>query len=123
MVRSLENWEEIPRKGFPIIFHGVIGKDQQEKTSPSFFNPDEAIQVKKYCDLLVSDRKNGVRKCHCLLYKKGIVTDCWLGAEDIGVITPYHGQKIKIKQLLDRNVKLDGTMVGSVEHFQGQVSV
>jgi helicase MOV-10 len=61
LVRSLENWEEVPKKGFPIIFHGVVGKDQQEKSSPSFFNPDEAILVKKYCDLLVNDRKNGLR--------------------------------------------------------------
>jgi hypothetical protein len=30
---------------------------------------------------------------------------------------------MKIKQLLDRNIKLEGTTVGSVEHFQGQVSI
>ncbi|EKM76476.1 hypothetical protein AGABI1DRAFT_131302 [Agaricus bisporus var. burnettii JB137-S8] len=102
LVRSLENWEEVPTKGFPIIFHGVVGKDQQEKRSPSFFNPDEAILVSKYCLSLVNDRKKGVR------------------AQDIGVITPYHGQRIKIKQLLDKDRKLEDITVGSVEQFQGQ---
>lgn len=61
MIRSLENVDELPRKGFPIVFHGVVGKDEQEKSSPSFFNADEAILVKKYCESLVNDRKNGIR--------------------------------------------------------------
>lgn len=122
MVRSLENWEEVPTKGFPIIFHGVVGKDQQEKRSPSFFNPDEAILVSKYCLSLVNDRKKGVRTCHGSSNTKAIA-ECGIGAQDIGVITPYHGQRIKIKQLLDKNPKLEDITVGSVEQFQGQVSI
>ncbi|KAF5351006.1 hypothetical protein D9756_008275 [Leucocoprinus leucothites] len=102
MVRSLENYDELPKKGFPIIFHGVVGKDEREKKSPSFFNPDEAILVRNYCASLVDNRKSGIR------------------AEHIGVITPYYAQKCKIKSLLDRNPKLEGVTVGSVEMFQGQ---
>ncbi|KXN80947.1 Putative helicase mov-10-B.1 [Leucoagaricus sp. SymC.cos] len=90
IVRSLENFDELPKKGFPIIFHGVIGKDAQEKSSPSFFNADEAILVKKYCESLIGNRKKGIR------------------AEHIGVITPYFAQRCKIKNLLDRNPKLEG---------------
>ena len=32
----------------PIIFHGVRGKNYQEGTSPSWFNPTEALQVANY---------------------------------------------------------------------------
>ncbi|KAF9443544.1 RNA helicase [Macrolepiota fuliginosa MF-IS2] len=102
MVRSLEKVEDLPRRGFPIIFHGIVGKDEREKTSPSFFNADEVILVKKYCESLVYNRKNGIRPEH------------------IGVITPYHAQRCKIKFLIDRNPKLEGITVGSVEQFQGQ---
>lgn len=42
---------------FPIIFHGVGGRDQQEEGSPSYFNIEEASIVAKYCDELVSDKK------------------------------------------------------------------
>ncbi|KAJ3573071.1 hypothetical protein NP233_g2668 [Leucocoprinus birnbaumii] len=102
MVRSLENCEELPKRGFPIIFHGVVGKDDREKKSPSFFNIDEAILVKKYCESLIGNRKSGIR------------------AEHIGVITPYFAQRCKVKNLLERNTKLEGVTVGSVEAFQGQ---
>ena len=46
-----------------------------------------------------------------------------LGAEHIGIITPYFAQRCKIKSLLDRNPKLQDSTVGSVEMFQGQVDV
>jgi helicase MOV-10 len=41
-------------------------------------------------------------------------------AEEIGVITPYHAQACKIRQLL-KNIA-PTTQVASVELFQGQVS-
>lgn len=46
-----------------------------------------------------------------------------LGAEHIGIITPYFAQGCKIKSLLNRNPKLEGATVGSVEEFQGQVDI
>jgi helicase MOV-10 len=42
------------------------------------------------------------------------------GDQDIGVITPYHAQCLKIRSAL-RGVA-DEVKVGSVEEFQGQVS-
>jgi len=48
MRESCCNWEELPKKDFPIIFHGVKGVDMREGNSPSFFNPEEASMV-SYC--------------------------------------------------------------------------
>jgi hypothetical protein len=45
---------------------------------------------------------------------------CLLEDQDIGVITPYHAQCLKIRSAL-RGVA-DEVKVGSVEEFQGQVS-
>ncbi|KAJ7918136.1 RNA helicase [Mycena leptocephala] len=102
LIMSLENSNELPTKRFPLIFHGILGKDDREGSSPSFFNIGEATLVKKYAASLVSDRKLRVRP------------------EEIGVITPYHAQRCKIMQLLHRDPNLRGITVGSVEEFQGQ---
>ncbi|KAJ7484325.1 P-loop containing nucleoside triphosphate hydrolase protein [Mycena latifolia] len=102
LIRSLENSNELPTKKFPLIFHGILGKDDREGSSPSFFNIGEATLVKKYVASLVSDRKLRVRP------------------EEIGILTPYHAQRCKIMDLLRRDPKLKGISVGSVEEFQGQ---
>ncbi|KAJ6572149.1 P-loop containing nucleoside triphosphate hydrolase protein [Mycena capillaripes] len=102
LTRSLENSDELPTKKFPLIFHGIIGKDDREGSSPSFFNIGEATLVKKYAASLVGNRKLRIRP------------------EEIGVITPYHAQRYKIMELLRRDPKLRDITVGSVEEFQGQ---
>jgi Superfamily I DNA and RNA helicases and helicase subunits len=61
LTHSLEHSNELATKKFPLIFHGIIGKDQREESSPSFFNIDEATVVKKYCSSLITDRKNRIR--------------------------------------------------------------
>uniref|UniRef100_A0A8B9WCU6 Mov10 like RISC complex RNA helicase 1 n=1 Tax=Bos mutus grunniens TaxID=30521 RepID=A0A8B9WCU6_BOSMU len=101
VVASLLGWEKLPRKGFPLIFHGVRGNEAREGRSPSWFNPAEAVQVMRYCCLLARSVSSQV------------------SARDIGVITPYRKQVEKIKILL-RNVDLMDIKVGSVEEFQGQ---
>ena len=53
---------EIVKKDFPVIFHGIIGKDQREMSSPSFFNIEEATLVKKYCEELLGDRRVRLRQ-------------------------------------------------------------
>ncbi|KAF8916713.1 P-loop containing nucleoside triphosphate hydrolase protein [Mucidula mucida] len=103
LTRSLETVETLPTKRFPVMFHAVVGKDQREKSSPSFFNIDEVTIVKKYCAGLIADGR-----------RRGIV------AKDIGVITPYHAQGMKIMNLLKKDPKLEDITVGSVEQFQGQ---
>ncbi|KAK0215503.1 P-loop containing nucleoside triphosphate hydrolase protein [Armillaria fumosa] len=100
LTRSLEDWEGLPTRKFPIIFHAVVGRDQQEESSPSYFNINEATIVKNYCLKLVG--RKGTR------------------AEHIAVITPYHAQKTKISDLFYQDSKLEDISVGSVEEFQGQ---
>ncbi|KAK0204282.1 P-loop containing nucleoside triphosphate hydrolase protein [Desarmillaria ectypa] len=100
LTKSLENSDELPTKKFPIVFHSVVGRDQREESSPSFFNISEATLVKKYCASLIA--KKGTR------------------AEHIAVITPYHAQRMKILDLFYRDPKLKDIRVGSVEEFQGQ---
>uniref|UniRef100_T1IMR9 RNA helicase n=1 Tax=Strigamia maritima TaxID=126957 RepID=T1IMR9_STRMM len=108
---QLAEWERLPRKGFPIIFHGVVGKDEQEERSPSFFNRSEIDIVIRYiADLLSGDMK----------------------PEHIGVISPYNRQVQKIKAALKffsykrekmKEIKdQDPTKVtvGTTEEFQGQ---
>lgn len=67
LTRSLENSSELPKKGFPVIFHGIIGRDEREESSPSFFNVDEVTVVKKYCMSFVDNRKNGIRSCFLVI--------------------------------------------------------
>ncbi|KAJ3561909.1 hypothetical protein NP233_g9903 [Leucocoprinus birnbaumii] len=90
----------LPNGKFPIVFHAIFGKDDREASSPSFFNIDEATQVKLYIDQLKEDRTFRTRE------------------QDIGVIAPYHAQCQKIRRLLDAGS--GEVKVGSVEEFQGQ---
>ena len=72
---SLCKWEHLPKKDFPIIFHGIVGMDEREENSPSFFNAAEASQVAKYVDMMINDTK-GIR----------------IDRSKIGVISPYKKQ-------------------------------
>lgn len=68
-------WEELPKKNFPIIFHGVVGKEVREGHSPSWFNPEEVAHVYKYVEKLMTAR--GTQK---------------LQQTDVGIIAPYRQQ-------------------------------
>uniref|UniRef100_A0A8D1E7G8 RNA helicase n=1 Tax=Sus scrofa TaxID=9823 RepID=A0A8D1E7G8_PIG len=106
-------WEGLPRQGFPIIFHGVMGKDEREGNSPSFFNPEEAATVTSYLkQLLTSSSKKGKAR---------------LSPRSVGVISPYRKQVEKIRHCitkLDKELRglddIKDLKVGSVEEFQGQ---
>ncbi|KAG6853379.1 hypothetical protein C0991_004840 [Blastosporella zonata] len=100
IINSFLGSSYLPNKDFPIIFHGVCGKDDREASSPSFFNVDEALQVKAYVQILRSDRRFPTNN------------------NDIGIISPYNAQCRKIRTAL-RGVA-DDVKVGSVEEFQGQ---
>ncbi|KGL92149.1 Putative helicase Mov10l1, partial [Charadrius vociferus] len=101
VVTSLLHWRKLPRKGFPLIFHGIRGSETRESHSHSWFNPTEAVQVMQYC-------------CHLAKNENALVS-----VTDIGVITPYRKQVEKIRFLL-RSIDLGDIKVGTVEEFQGQ---
>ncbi|XP_063251074.1 RNA helicase Mov10l1 [Prinia subflava] len=101
VVTSMLNWGKLPRKGFPLIFHGIRGSEAREGRSPSWFNPAEAVQVMVYCCQLARGEFSAV------------------SVTDIGVIAPYRKQVEKIRVLL-RSIDLEDIKVGTVEEFQGQ---
>ena len=55
-----------------MIFHGIVGEDQREARSPSYFNPEEAAMVVQYVqDLLDNDKGSAKKVCiHILAPKK-----------------------------------------------------
>lgn len=98
---NMAQWEHLPCKGFPIIFHSLEGSNLREGNSPSWFNPEEAQQVVEYAKKLLFDTRPALQQ------------------DEIGVITPYARQAQKIRLAL----KAEGITeikVGSVETFQGQ---
>jgi len=105
LTESCLNFEELPeaarRNRVPMIFHGVIGQDLKEESSPSFFNIEEIIIVRDYIKKLLEMRQNKVKP------------------EEIGVIAPYRRQVQKLRQKLKAE-GLGDVMVGSTEEFQGQ---
>jgi hypothetical protein len=48
---SLEQWGELRRQGFPLLFYGVRSAHTHELDSPSFFNPLEAEKARAPCHL------------------------------------------------------------------------
>ncbi|KAF6019934.1 MOV10 [Bugula neritina] len=103
-------WEGLPTPGFPMIFHGIVGEEKQEKASPSWFNPNEIDLVGHYVQLLMECKSPKVEP------------------HQIGVISPYHQQVKKIADTMVRlnlnqrgvtSTKHEKIAVGSVEKFQG----
>ncbi|XP_074536757.1 putative helicase mov-10-B.2 [Halichoeres trimaculatus] len=107
------NWDYLPKKGFPVVFHGVAGSDESDANCTSVYNTAEVEVMKKYLKALISH-----------LEKKGVTE---IGPNQIGIITPYTKQVEKIqealrtdKDLMEKN--LENILVGTVEKFQGRES-
>ncbi|XP_023659848.1 putative helicase mov-10-B.1 isoform X3 [Paramormyrops kingsleyae] len=105
-------WEHLPQQGFPVIFHGVMGKDEREANSPSFFNTAEVHELIEYLKKLLppaGERGSGI-----------------LSPSEIGIISPYRKQVEKIRKAikfvkeLNQLKNIQHLTVGSVEEFQGQ---
>ncbi|XP_048252901.1 RNA helicase Mov10l1-like isoform X2 [Haliotis rufescens] len=90
LTHALCDWDSLPRRNYPVIFHGLRGEDMRETDSPSWFNPMETVQVVQYLQSLLNNPQ----------YR--------LTVDDIGIITPYRKQVEKIRLLID---KLDVDMV------------
>lgn len=104
ITHSMVNWEELPRKGCPLIFHSVLGRDLRESSCPSYFNPEEVKVVVNYVvSLLQGKSGRGVQ----------------IRGKDIGIVSPYRKQVLKIRSALESRGIHDVT-AGSTEEFQGQ---
>ncbi|XP_056157794.1 LOW QUALITY PROTEIN: putative helicase mov-10-B.2 [Lampris incognitus] len=86
-------WERLPRRSFQVIFNGLMGKDEREANSPSFFNVSEIEVLVEYLNKLWQTQG-----------KKGIPKLC---PKDIGIITPYRKQVEKIRKALKSISKLN----------------
>uniref|UniRef100_A0A674EXB5 RNA helicase n=1 Tax=Salmo trutta TaxID=8032 RepID=A0A674EXB5_SALTR len=113
MIRnSYCTWEHLPQKNFPVVFHGVAGRDEREATSPSFFNVAEIEVLMDYLKKLLQGQG-----------KRGLAT---ISPKDIGIIAPYRKQVEKIRKALKtlekdfKSTSIKDLKVGSVEEFQGQ---
>jgi helicase MOV-10 len=57
----------LPKKGFPVVFHGVKGSEQHARWSPSYFNIIEASIVRDYCVKLTRDPERKICESGSLL--------------------------------------------------------
>ena len=97
------NWYLLPSRWFPIIFESVIGSFLREEDSTSYYNRKEIDTVTYYLETLLRIGVNGRQ----------------IMQSEIGVISPYKKQCIKIRQECSRR-GWNGIEVGSVEQYQGR---
>jgi len=90
------DWSELPKAGFPLVFHGVVGRDEREERSPSFFNVDEIGVAMQYVGKLMETRRPKIVQ------------------KQIGIISPYRKQVFIIILVFHR-------LVLSVDTFQSQI--
>ena len=50
----------LPKKGFPVVFHGIKGRELRARHSLSFLNVHEASVVRDYCQMLTQDRERKI---------------------------------------------------------------
>ncbi len=72
-----------------MFIHFLLGKDQREERSPSFFNPEECWQVMDYVNNLLTAR--------------GL---CQVKQKQIGIISPYRKQVCVCRAMPVRNAHL-----------------
>ncbi|XP_062419615.1 putative helicase mov-10-B.2 [Pungitius pungitius] len=108
---SFCTWEKLPKKGWPLIFHGVAGNSERDANNPSVYNMAEVEVLKEYLKALVDHfHKQGVNK---------------IEPNNIGIIAPYRKQVEKIYEAFQsdkdlREENLENVLVGTVEQFQGK---
>lgn len=97
------NWPMLPSPMFPIIFESTMGKLAREQDSASYFNRKEIELVDFYLSKIIA---HGINERN-------------VKQEDIGVVSPYKKQCIKLKQMCQRH-GWNEIQIGSVEAFQGR---
>ncbi len=61
-INAFLNSRQLVSPKYPVVFHAISGRNEREASSPSYFNIDEAIQVKAYVAALLQDKRHPVRK-------------------------------------------------------------
>ena len=56
-INSCLDLELLGQSKYPVIFSAVEGQDMREASSPSFFNPQEVLQVKAYVQRILADAR------------------------------------------------------------------
>ena len=69
ITHSMLGWKQLPNVKVPLVFHGVVGEDQREARSPSYFNPEEAAIVVQYVQDLL-ETKDAAKKVIFFYIKK-----------------------------------------------------
>jgi helicase MOV-10 len=95
------DWKRLPKKGFPIILHSVLGPSEREPDGFSWFNLHEIKQVASYVHQLLKSGINGRP----------------VTSQDIGIVSPYKSQITKIEKKLGM---FEGLEIGTTEYFQGR---
>ncbi|KAL3117259.1 hypothetical protein niasHT_007662 [Heterodera trifolii] len=93
---KLTEWEGLPTKGFPVIFHSSRGSKDEQGFNKSHHNLFEAELVRHYVERILKETKTAENA--------------------IGVISPYRNQVLKLRHILG---SFPGVNVDSVEGFQG----
>lgn len=88
----------IKNSEFPVVFHPIVG--ECTRTGTSWFNRKEAAIVIDYVKTLLKNGINGKK----------------VKQEDIGVITPYRGQRLLLREKLSR--QYPNLEIGTVDSFQ-----
>ncbi|NMM49996.1 IGHMBP2 family helicase [Marinigracilibium pacificum] len=83
------------RPDLPVSLINVAGKEAKKEGAYSYYNEEEASEVKKVIDALLFSR---------------------VFPEDIGVISPYEGQVSLLKKIID----VQGLEIKSIDGFQGR---
>jgi helicase MOV-10 len=122
-INSCLNLELLGPSKYPVIFSAVEGHDMREASSPSFFNPEEVLQVKAYVQQLLADTRAVPRigKFFLLPFRsKDAFSTLAKEPAHIGIIAPYRAQCTKLRKTL-RHLAPE-IKIGSVEEYQGDVS-
>lgn len=94
-----ENWNLLPKKDFPILFHCVKNPSKVMKRGTSSYNDGEIKKVQFYVDCLLKKGINGKK----------------VEEQDIGIVSPYRAQLDKLRQILSCRIE-----IGTAEYYQGR---
>ena len=119
-INSCLDLELLGRSKYPVIFNAMEGHDMREASSPSFFNPEEVLQVKAYVQQLLADTRAVPRIGKFYLSLKIHFSIFPEEPAHIGIIAPYRAQCTKLRKTLKQIAP--EIKIGSVEEYQGDVS-